>query len=72
MTDYELLDCGDGRKLERFASVRVVRPAPAASGPVRDPAAWGDGDLEFVRDGSGTAGEWITRRPLPDPWTVTS
>jgi 23S rRNA (cytosine1962-C5)-methyltransferase len=71
--DIELIDCGEGRKLERFASVRVVRPAPAATAPVRDAAAWDDPDLEFVRrDASSPTGEWITRRPPPSPWLVTS
>ena len=25
--DYELIDSGDGRKLERFGDVKLVRPA---------------------------------------------
>ena len=33
--DYELLDLDDGRKLERFGRVRIVRPALAARGPRR-------------------------------------
>lgn len=71
--DYELLDCGEGRKLERFATARVVRPAPAATGPVRDAAAWADPDLEFVRpEGSARAGTWIRHRPPPAPWIVAS
>lgn len=72
MSDYELIDCGGGRKLERFGAVRVVRPAPAATAPPRDDAAWADPDLEFVRAGSGGAGEWIRRAPLPSPWLVES
>ena len=28
--DYELLDCGDGRKLERFGTVVMARPEPQA------------------------------------------
>ena len=39
---YELLDCGDGRRLERFASRIVDRPAPGAIDPRRDPGIWAD------------------------------
>ena len=33
---YELLDFGDGRKLERFGEVVVDRPCPAAEGASED------------------------------------
>jgi 23S rRNA (cytosine1962-C5)-methyltransferase len=62
--DYALLDCGDGRKLERYGAVRVVRPeaqamwAPAAS-------EW-RADAEFTpgADDDG-GGRWSFARPLP-------
>ena len=49
MADLELLDCGEGRRLERFGSVVADRPAPAAVMPAilpeaewhRTPVAWG-------------------------------
>jgi 23S rRNA (cytosine1962-C5)-methyltransferase len=49
-TAYELLDAGDGRRLERFGDVVVDRPAPDADAPPRDPAAWVDAVLRFDRD----------------------
>ena len=39
MGDLELIDCGDGRRLERFGDVVVDRPAPTAVMPRRLPAA---------------------------------
>src|ERR1700723_2993145 len=36
-TDYELLDTGAGRKLERFGSVTLVRPEPQADWPTSLP-----------------------------------
>jgi 23S rRNA (cytosine1962-C5)-methyltransferase len=39
---YELLDCGDGRRLERFGERIVDRPAPGATDPRRDPGIWAD------------------------------
>ncbi len=58
LIDYELLDAGDERRLERFGERIVDRPAPAALGPRRDDEAWPRADLRFVRpDGwSGPAG----------------
>jgi 23S rRNA (cytosine1962-C5)-methyltransferase len=61
---YELLDAGDGRRLERFGAVVVDRPAPSALEPQRDPAAWTSAHLAFSR-GRG----WSGAAPV-DPWTV--
>jgi 23S rRNA (cytosine1962-C5)-methyltransferase len=56
---FELLDAGDGRRLERFATYLVDRPAPGANAARRLPDAWVDADIRFEREagwsGSGTA-----------------
>jgi 23S rRNA (cytosine1962-C5)-methyltransferase len=44
---YELVDAGDGRRLERLGSLLVDRPAPGAVRPRRAPAAWSGADLRF-------------------------
>jgi 23S rRNA (cytosine1962-C5)-methyltransferase len=61
---YELLDAGDGRRLERFGVVVVDRPAASAIEPKQDPAAWSSAHLAFSR-GRG----WSGVAPV-DPWTV--
>ena len=61
---YELLDAGDGRRLERFGSIVTDRPAPAAAEPRRDPSAWGSADLVFERGGGWRGGTARER------WTV--
>jgi 23S rRNA (cytosine1962-C5)-methyltransferase len=61
---YELLDAGDGRRLERFGAVVVDRPAPSAIEPRREPAAWAGAHLTFSRGGG-----WTGAAPI-DPWTV--
>jgi 23S rRNA (cytosine1962-C5)-methyltransferase len=67
---YELLDFGDGRRLERFGDVTLDRPCPAAEGMTRaDPAAWQRADARFDR-GDGQEGQWICRHPLPETWTI--
>lgn len=65
MADLELLDCGDGRRLERFGEVVVDRPAPAAVMPRRLPAAdWRRASLRWsgtAWDRGGDHGPWPVR-----------
>ena len=64
MSDLELLDCGDGRRLERFGSVVVDRPAPAATQARRLPEAeWAKPALRWAK------GAWV-RGAAADPWPV--
>ncbi|MBX7074413.1 MAG: class I SAM-dependent methyltransferase [Pirellulales bacterium] len=65
--DYELLDFGDSRKLERFGQVIVDRPAPAASVPRRDEHLWTYANLVYSRE-SASQGKWNIHTPSPDPW----
>ncbi len=64
MADLELLDCGDGRRLERFGDVIVDRPAPAATWPARMPP------VEWKRHGLQWAKSAWVRGAARDPWTV--
>jgi len=66
--EYELLDSGEGRKLERFGRYRIVRPCAQAIWPPRkDPALWEDADACFERrPGRG----WQTRTRIPDSWRI--
>ena len=63
MADYELIDAGEGRRLERFAEHIVDRPHPGADDRRRAPERWHEADLRFKRD-SGWSGE------AGDGWTV--
>ncbi len=64
MSDLELLDCGDGRRLERFGRVVVDRPAPGATMARRLAAAeWAKPELRWGR------GAWI-RGAAADAWPV--
>ena len=45
---YQLLDFGDGRRLERFGQIMLDRPCPAAEAFERaDPDAWQQADARF-------------------------
>lgn len=64
MADLELLDCGDGRRLERFGAVVVDRPAPGAVMPAMlPPGDWRQAGLAWGRVG------WVVGEDLA-PWTV--
>jgi 23S rRNA (cytosine1962-C5)-methyltransferase len=62
--DYGLIDCGHGRKLERYGRYRFIRPEPQAMwAPAL--ADW-DADGEFIpgSDEEG-GGRWQFDRPVP-------
>lgn len=80
--DYELMDCGDGLKQERWGAFTLVRPDPqiiwprhgASSVPARGtggkgPAPWENWDGFYHRSDQG-GGKWEYRRPLPDHWKI--
>jgi 23S rRNA (cytosine1962-C5)-methyltransferase len=57
--DYELLDFGERRKLERFGTWVISRPAPAAGAAKRQQRdEWGRAGLIFA-DGEGVKEAWI-------------
>jgi 23S rRNA (cytosine1962-C5)-methyltransferase len=60
--DYELLDAGDGRRLERFGDHVVDRPAPTAIERPLAPAAWRGADLRFEPETGWNA--------APEPWAI--
>ena len=58
VSDYAFLDCGGGRRLERFGPHLADRPAPAALVPPRlPPSAWAAADLRF-EPGERGPGAW--------------
>ena len=49
LADYRLLDSGNGRKLERFGDMTLVRPEEQAIwSPRLDEAAWNEADAVFT------------------------
>ncbi len=69
--DYELLDCGDFQKLERFGNYITIRPEPQA---VWDPR-WTMNEWEqkahvkFIPQ-SSAAGIWKKLKTMPDQWQI--
>lgn len=67
--DYELLDCSDGEKLERWGGYTLVRPDPQVIWHTgRAHPGWSGYDARYVRSRSGGGG-WEANR-LPQRWTV--
>lgn len=66
--DYRLLDCGDGRRLERWGEHTLVRPDPQAVWKPADEKGWSNADAIYHRSSSG-GGKWEIRS-LPESWTV--
>ena len=67
MNEYELLDSGHGRRLERFGEVTLDRPCAQAVWNPSQPALWKQADAFFTRK-QGL--EWRGRDKLPDSWTA--
>jgi 23S rRNA (cytosine1962-C5)-methyltransferase len=69
--DYELLDCGDLEKLERFGNVVLRRPEPQALWQKQySEHEWNKlADVKFIQKGSH-AGEWKKNRVVPDKWQI--
>lgn len=68
--DYELLDSGDGEKLERYGRYVVARPDPQALWKKRlSPDEWQRADARFVPQGRSAG--WKKSEKLPDAWDVS-
>ena len=69
--DYELLDFGDARRLERFGPAVLDRPCPAAEGVRRaSPRAWARATARFDR-AEGETGGWTPKATPWSPWEFT-
>lgn len=68
--DFELLDAGEGEKLERWGGYVLRRPDPQAIWPRSRPMAdWKRADGHYHRSESG-GGRWEFRRSIPKQWTI--
>lgn len=68
--DFEVLDTGDGEKLERWGDVILRRPDPQTIWPKADPALWRQAQAWYHRSDKG-GGEWEFFSRLPEKWVIT-
>lgn len=66
-TGYELLDSGDGKKLERFGDIVLERPCAQAVWKPQHKAAWDAASARFDRNNGLN---WQGRGKLADAWNV--
>ncbi len=67
--DYELIDSGEGEKLERFGKYVLSRPDPQALWHKHLPVAeWKKADGFFTRDDK--KGDWSFQKGMPDRWPI--
>ncbi len=65
--DYELIDSGNGEKLERWGDITLLRPEPQAIWPMNITTAYAD--ARYIRSTSG-GGHWEYKRELPEGWRI--
>jgi 23S rRNA (cytosine1962-C5)-methyltransferase len=70
--DYELIDCGDFEKLERFGNLILCRPEPQAVWKkTLSEQAWKKQTHIRFKGRTATTGEWIkSAQQLPERWNV--
>jgi len=65
--DYELLDSGDNKKLERFGAIVLIRPETQAIWKPAHPELWKQAKMEFLFDGG--KGSWHGKG-VPERWDI--
>ena len=68
--DYELIDCSDGERLERWGDIILIRPDPQAiwNTPRRNPL-WKAAHARYIRSNSG-GGAWQYYKTIPEVWQI--
>ncbi len=71
-TDYDLLDSGDGQKLERFGAHTFIRPEVQALWKKALPASrWQAADAVFQPSGEESGGHWKFNKAFDESWLMT-
>jgi 23S rRNA (cytosine1962-C5)-methyltransferase len=66
--DYELIDSGDGNRLERFGTYTLIRPDPQAIWhPHLPQSTWEKADATFERTAQDKG---IWKKSMPDSWVM--
>ncbi len=69
--EYELIDSGNGRKLEKFGKFILNRIEPQASWhQSKSESVWQTADAVF-RKNEDKRGEWVFKNKIPNQWSMT-
>ena len=68
--DYELIDCTEGERLERWGDIILIRPDPQIiwKTPKKSPL-WKKADARYIRSDKG-GGRWEVYKALPPYWSI--
>lgn len=70
--DYELLDSGDGLKLERFGEYLLVRPEVQALWKQSLPKSdWASVHATFQPTGEESGGHWVFKKKIAERWEMS-
>lgn len=70
-SDYELVDSGLGRRLERYGPYTFIRPEhQAVWKPALPEARWQAAHATFQPTGEESGGRWEFHKPVKTPWTM--
>lgn len=67
--DYEIIDAGNGEKLENWNGIILRRPDPQAMWDVPDYDNWKDADAHYIRSPKG-GGHWNFKKKIPAYWNI--
>ncbi len=68
--DYELIDCSDGERLERWGDILLIRPDPQALwNTKRDNRLWKNAHARYIRSNQG-GGAWQFYKKIPEVWQI--
>ena len=68
--DYELIDCSDGERLERWGDILLIRPDPQALwNTKRENPLWKNAHARYIRSNSG-GGSWQFYKKIPEVWQI--
>ncbi len=71
LPDYELLDSGEGYRLERFGEFVLARPDPAALWQRDLPQSeWQKADAIFRHAAGAGNGKWVLKKAIPERWLM--
>lgn len=67
--DYEIIDAGNGEKLENWNGIILRRPDPQAMWNVPNYDNWKDADAHYIRSTKG-GGHWNFKKKIPEYWNI--
>ncbi|MBC7765739.1 MAG: class I SAM-dependent methyltransferase [Hyphomonadaceae bacterium] len=67
--DYEVLDTGDGEKLERWGDIILRRPDPQVIWQKSNDKLWQNAHGHYHRSQTG-GGQWEMLKKMPERWTI--